>query len=285
LIYWHLMPTLAYHVVDVFTDRPFAGNPLAVVLDGDDLTTESMQAIAREFHLSETTFPLPSAVADYRVRIFTPESELPFAGHPSVGTAWLLARLGRIPVGAVQQECGAGLLPVVVADDGATLTGGEPSFGQPLAPGPLAAAVGLELSDLVGPPPRSAGTGLDWTYLQVSNDVVARVRPNYAAMREAGMDVYVHSWDPSTGLVHARGFVPDIGEDPATGSAALGLGVYLAGSGLLPDGEATYTVRQGIEIQRPSTLECTVVVSEGRAVRTTVHGQVAEVAVGELRRP
>ena len=106
------MPTLPYHVLDVFTDRPFAGNPLAVVLDADDLSAGQMQAVAREFNLSETTFPLPSDQADYRVRIFTPGQDLPFAGHPSVGTAWLLARLGRIRTGPVRQECGAGILPV-----------------------------------------------------------------------------------------------------------------------------------------------------------------------------
>ena len=103
------MPTLPYHVVDVFTDRPYAGNPLAVVLGADDLSTESLQAIAREFNLSETAFPMDSdREADYRVRIFTAATELPFAGHPSIGTAWLLARLGRIPAGAVRQDCAAG---------------------------------------------------------------------------------------------------------------------------------------------------------------------------------
>ena len=126
------MPTLPYHVLDVFTDRPYAGNPLAVVLGGDDLSTESMQAIAREFNLSETTFPTSSDRADYKVRIFTAGTELPFAGHPSIGTAWLLARLGRIPVGDVRQDCAAGVLPITVTESGATLTGGTPTVSDPL---------------------------------------------------------------------------------------------------------------------------------------------------------
>jgi trans-2,3-dihydro-3-hydroxyanthranilate isomerase len=142
------VPTLPYHVLDVFTDRPYAGNPLAVVLDGDDLSTESMQAIAREFNLSETTFPTSSDRADYAVRIFTPGTELPFAGHPSIGTAWLLARLGRIPAGEVRQDCAAGVLPVAVTGSGATLTGGAPTVSDPLDAEPLLHSVGLEAGSL-----------------------------------------------------------------------------------------------------------------------------------------
>ena len=109
---------LLYHVVDVFVvdGQPFTGNPLAVVLDADRLSAAQMQALAREFALSETAFPLPAqaAGADYRLRIFTPEEELPFAGHPSVGSAWLLSALGRVPAGrsTLRQECGVGVLPV-----------------------------------------------------------------------------------------------------------------------------------------------------------------------------
>ncbi len=118
------MSTLSYRVVDVFTDRAFAGNPLAVVLDGDELTTEQMQSIAREFNLSETTFPIAPAApaATYRLRIFTSSTELPFAGHPSIGSAWVMRSVGRITDGRITQECGAGLLPVDIDGDQATLT-------------------------------------------------------------------------------------------------------------------------------------------------------------------
>src|SRR5919199_3567260 len=110
------MTRLRYEVVEVFTDRPFTGNPLAVVFGGEALAGEQMQAIAREFHLSETAFVLPPTTADatYRLRIFTPEAELPFAGHPSVGAAWTLARLGRLGRGTVRQSCGAGVVPLQV---------------------------------------------------------------------------------------------------------------------------------------------------------------------------
>ncbi|MFL6098039.1 MAG: PhzF family phenazine biosynthesis protein, partial [Blastococcus sp.] len=127
---------LEYEVVDVFAPRAFAGNPLAVVFDADELTTEQCQALANEFHLSETSFlSAPTEPgADYRVRIFTPSAELPFAGHPSVGAAHTLVRTGRLPAGTVRQECGVGVLDLVVDDDGATLTGGSPSLGASRAP-------------------------------------------------------------------------------------------------------------------------------------------------------
>ncbi|HEY9418018.1 MAG TPA: PhzF family phenazine biosynthesis isomerase, partial [Pseudonocardia sp.] len=113
--------TLRFDVVDVFADRPFAGNPLAVVHGASGLRTTQLQALAREFNLSETVFPLPPTQpgADYRARIFTPASELPFAGHPSVGVAWVLGRDGIVGHGDAVQECGAGLLPVTVTATGA----------------------------------------------------------------------------------------------------------------------------------------------------------------------
>ena len=136
--------SLDYHVVDVFTDTAFKGNPLAVVLDAGGLSTAAMQAVAREFNLSETVFPLPPdhPEADYRLRIFTPQAELPFAGHPSVGAAWLLASIGRLPVASpvsvVTQSCLAGLLPLTIASaDGVPtrveLTG-IPTYGEELDP-------------------------------------------------------------------------------------------------------------------------------------------------------
>ncbi|MEU4779830.1 PhzF family phenazine biosynthesis protein [Micromonospora sp. NPDC023633] len=285
------MSTLAYEIVDVFTDRPFAGNPLAVVFGAEGLATEQMQALALEFNLSETVFVLPPTQvgATYRARIFTPAEELPFAGHPSVGAAVTASRRGMFGVGQVMQECGAGVLPVEVTATGATLTGGVPTLGPELDPEPLLEMAGLTADDHVGPAPRVAGCGLEFPYLPVRPDAVARARVNAAAAQRYGVEhVSVFSWDAAAQTAHARVFVPGLGvpEDPATGSAALGLGVWLVASGLLPaDGRAEYTVHQGIEINRPSVLACTVTAAEGQAVGATVAGQVMPVARGEIMVP
>ena len=282
-----LPPTLAYQVVDVFTGLAYAGNPLAVVLDADLLTTEQLQALAREFNLSETAFPLVATDgADYRLRIFTPAVELPFAGHPSIGAAWLLQQLGRLPDGAAVQSCGAGLLEVTVTADGATLTGGAPSWGDGLDPAPLLSAVGLAADDLVGVAPRWCGAGLDFGYLLVRPDALARARPDLVRLEAlGGAGVCVTAWDGAS--ARSRVFVGGVGvaEDPATGSAALGLGVLLAVNGLVPDGSTAYDVVQGGEMGRPSLLSCTVDVAAGRPVRTTVRGEVVPVARGEIRVP
>ncbi|GAA1805253.1 PhzF family phenazine biosynthesis protein [Planosporangium flavigriseum] len=286
------MSTLRYEVVDVFTDRPFTGNPLAVVYGADELAASQMHDIAREFNLSETIFVLPPTTADatYRVRIFTPGGEIPFAGHPSVGVAVTLQRAGRFPAGTVVQECGAGLLPIVVEPTGlATLTGGTPTIGPELDPGPLLGAVGLEPVDFAGPAPRVAGCGLEFPYLSVVPAAVARATCDAAALRAAGFDdVEVFSWDAETATAHARMFGPGVGvpEDPATGSAALGLGVWLVASGLLPgEGTSAYRVHQGAEIHRPSTMDCTVTGAAGAAVSATVSGHVVPVATGEIAVP
>lgn len=285
------MTSLAYEVVDVFTDRPFAGNPLAVVFGADNLATQQLQAIAREFNLSETVFVLPTTEsgATYRARIFTPSAELPFAGHPSVGAAVTLVRRGLAEPGRVVQECGAGLLPIEVADGAATLTGGAPTIGPELDPAPLLAAVGLTLDDFVGPAPRMAGCGLEFPYLSVRSDAVARAVCDPAAAARAEItDVSVFYWDAGERVAHTRVFVPGLGvpEDPATGSAALGLGVWLVANGLLPGtGLSRYVVRQGSEIDRPSALACTVTAADGVAVGATVTGNVVPIARGEIAVP
>src|SRR4051812_43135092 len=202
------MRSLPYEVVDVFTDRPFTGNPLAVVFDADDLSRDQMQALAREFHLSETVFILrpTSPDATYRARIFTPGAELPFAGHPSVGAAVTTSRRAGRGAGPVVQECGAGLLSITVYDDGsATLTGGQPTVGEPLDPAPLLAMASLTSADFAGPAPRSAGCGLEFPFLHVRPDAVARADADLAAARASGYDhVSVFSWDPATATAHAR---------------------------------------------------------------------------------
>ncbi|WP_433347037.1 PhzF family phenazine biosynthesis protein [Micromonospora sp. CA-111912] len=285
------MSTLAYEIVDVFTDRPFAGNPLAVVFGAEGLATEQMQALALEFNLSETVFVLPPTQVGvtYRARIFTPTDELPFAGHPSVGAAVTASRRGMFGVGQVTQECGAGALPIEVTATGATLTGGIPTLGPELDLEPLLETTGLTADDHAGPAPRVAGCGLEFPYLPVRPDAVARARVNVAAAERYGIEhVSVFSWEADSQTAHARVFVPGHGvpEDPATGSAALGLGVWLVASGLLPgDGRSSYAVRQGAEINRPSFLACTVTAAHGAAVGATVTGDVMAVARGEIAVP
>lgn len=287
-----MAPALSYDIVDVFTDRPFCGNPLAVVFGAEAASTDQMQAIAREFNLSETVFVLPPTQPDatYRARIFTPAAELPFAGHPSVGVAVAQLWRGLVGAGRVVQECGAGLLPIEVSEDGrAVLTGGPPSVGPELDPRPLLAATSLSDLDFAGPPPRMAGCGLEFPFLSVRPEAVAKATIEPAAVRKHRVvHVSVFSWDAESRTAHTRVFVPGLGvpEDPATGSAALGLGVWLVASGLLPaDGDTSYTVRQGEEVLRPSTLECTVESSGGRAVSATVTGQVVPVASGQIALP
>jgi trans-2,3-dihydro-3-hydroxyanthranilate isomerase len=286
---------LRYDIVDVFTDRPFAGNPLAVVHGGEDLSTAQMQAIANEFNLSETTFPLPPTTpdADYRLRIFTPAAELPFAGHPSVGSAWVLAAAGTIGTGAVVQECGAGLLPVQVDAEGARVTGGRPWLGPDLDGAALAAAVGLTAADLdPALPAGSAAAGVPYAFLPVRADAVARADVNPAELRRAlaGADLSGHpglvvlALDRAASHAHVRMFAPEVGvvEDPATGSAAVAQGVFLAARGALPDGTTDLVVDQGIEMGRPSRMALTVRVEGGVAVETSVGGRVAALARGEL---
>jgi len=318
------MSRLEFEVVDVFTDQPFAGNPLAVVLGAEDLSAEQMQALAREFHLSETCFPLaPTAEeaargVDYRLRIFTPTTELPFAGHPSVGAAWLMARRGRVQPGRVVQACGAGDIPLVVAPDGGpvTLTGGSPTLGATLDGAQAAAAVGLGPHDLAGPPVQLAGTGVEFVILHVTEGAVPRARP--VSVPDPGGSVYVVAWpgtdawpqpaEAATGEarhrdgvtdaadhgsqlrepVRARLFADDIGvaEDPATGSAALALAVHAVAAGLLPaDGTSSFEVLQGVELGRPSTLFVEVDAEGGRAVQARVTGSVVAVSSGTITVP
>lgn len=287
------MTDLPYDIVDVFTDRPYAGNPLAVVHGGEALTDGAMQAIAREFHLSETVFTLPPTVsdADYRVRIFTPTAELPFAGHPSIGAAWVLARAGVIKQGEVRQQCGAGIIPVRVDGAGAWIAGGRPEVGESLDAATLAEAVGLTVEDVESEGTQgTAAAGAFFTFLQVHDDAVARARPDAAAVvaRTAGaVGLVLFSFDPVSSRAHVRMFAPGSGvmEDPGGGASAVALGVHLVRRGLLrPDGVSSFVISQGTELGRPSAMEVEVHARNGRAVETAVRGSVVAVARGELLR-
>ncbi|MGN6332152.1 MAG: PhzF family phenazine biosynthesis protein [Motilibacteraceae bacterium] len=294
------MTQLPIEVVDVFTDRALSGgNPLGVVLLGDaaPYPTELLQAVAAELGFSESTFVTAVGPgASYAVRIFTPVAELPFAGHPSVGTAWVLARRGLLPVGEVVQRCGAGEVQLLVeavaegAPGRVRLTGAATSVGEPLDVGPLLAAVGLGPDDAAGEA-RAAGTGLDWAFLPVRPDALARATPDVAALEalsgvaRGGVCAYVLESRDGAVRVRSRAFCPDVrgGEDAATGSAALGLGVHLVATGAVPgDGVTDYAITQGVEMGRPSALFGRVEASGGRAVRCSVAGDVAPVLAGEL---
>ena len=283
---------LDYEVVDVFAPRPFSGNQLAVVLDADALTTEQCQALAAEFNYSESTFvSAPGPDADYRVRIFTPRTELPFAGHPSVGTAHTLVRLGRLPAGVVRQECGAGVVEVEVDDDGARLAGGSVS----LRPGPdvaaLAAALGLDGADVTGRPAHLVGCGIDFAQLEVHPRALDRAVPDPAALEallpgvQGGVSVL--AWDAAAGAGTVRVFADglDYAEDPATGSAALGTGIWLAAVGLAGEGVSEYRLAQGAAVGRPSELAGRVRVSGGEVAEVSVAGAVRPIASGRVRVP
>ncbi len=278
---------LTYEVVDVFTDRAYAGNPLAVVLDADALSTEQLQAIAQEFNLSETAFPMAATDgADYRLRIFTPRQELPFAGHPSVGAAEVLLRNGRIAVGRVVQSCGAGLLPLDVLPGWVTLTGGAPSWSDEVDAVPLLASLGLADADLTGPA-RRAGCGIDFHFLPVTREALARIQPDLRAVAAfGGAGVSAYCWDGSVAWTRVFAAGAGVPEDPATGSAALGLGLHLVVSGVLTgEGEQHYQVVQGVEMGRTSFLRCIVVAHDGLPMSAQVSGSIAPVARGEIRVP
>lgn len=292
---------LDYIVVDVFvgpSELPYSGNPLAVVLGGDGLTTDQCQAIAGEFHLSETVFPMTATdpSGHYRARIFTIASELPFAGHPSVGVAWTLGQLGLLAPGKVVQECIAGLVDLdLPANGGAvTLTGPLPTIGDPVDAAPLLAAVGLTEADLGSSPPRIGGSGVPFAFLNVRPEALATTRLDPAALDEVtgvtGILLFtvIPAHRPVGALeIRARMFAGDLGgEDPATGSAALGLGGYLVASGIAADdGETAYSITQGVEMGRPSELMCDVTAQRGSVSRVRVRGRVAIVAIGRIRLP
>lgn len=273
---------ITFAIYDVFTDRPYAGNQLAVVFDGQDLTGAQMQAVAKEFGYSETVFVLPATVAeaDYRARIFTPEEELPFAGHPTIGAALAATRSGRVEArdGKVVQECAAGLMGLQLDGDTAKLTSTAISVGGPIDPVAAAGAIGLDPAKVIGRP-GNASAGLDHNFVRLADEDVAAATDRLGAIEK----MYLFSFDPGSHAVHARLFHVGVGEDPATGSAAVALGVHLVAEGLLTgDGVHTYEIAQGAEIGRPSRLLGEVVVENGQVVAASVTGSAVQTAEGTL---
>ncbi|MEQ8805107.1 MAG: PhzF family phenazine biosynthesis protein [Rhodospirillales bacterium] len=288
--------------VDVFTDRAFGGNPLAVVLDAEGLSDAAMQAVAREFNLSETTFVLPPAdpANTARVRIFTPGRELPFAGHPNVGTAYVLAREGGLfgrPLGSVLRfEETAGLVPVDILTGpdgpaGARLTAPQGfTRGADIAPEDFAPYVGLtpEDIDLSAHPPLLGSAGMVFPIARLAGiDALGRARGNADAMAQhpaTGGHVFIYAPDPATpGRFRARMFAPGMGiaEDPATGGAAAAL-TGLLGTLAASDGSHEFRIVQGVEMGRPSLIETTAEVAGGAVRAIRVGGACAPVMRGEI---
>ncbi len=266
-----------YITVDVFTDRAFGGNPLGVVLDAGGLSTEQMQAVAREFNYSETTFVLPPAdpAHDAQVRIFTVNRELPFAGHPNVGTAFVLATLAAKPPARLLFEEGAGLVPVEIVTEQGKIVSTEFTAPQPLkrmSPLPVeqaAACLSLSAGDVKTDRhvPQIISVGLSFLAVEVaSREALRRAKPDAAAFAKTfpcdGSDaVYFYTRDVPAGEkpceLQARMFHPGasgLSEDPATGSATAAAAALLADLNDLKDGELRLKIGQGVDMGRPSLL-------------------------------
>ncbi len=292
-----------YKIFDVFTDRPLAGNPLAIVLESDGLDGEAMQAIAREFNLSETVFVEPSDNPAHtaRVRIFTPVNELPFAGHPTVGTAICLARErfdgpGEHDAVIVLEE-GIGAVRCGVRVDGAS---GFAEFDCPKLPErageapekkQAAAALGLETTE-IGFENHVASVwsaGVPFHFVPIRNlGVLATARANRAVWKEAfgelGAFLYTRETEGHDHSFRARMFAPTFGieEDPATGSAVAAFAGPMHVFDDLPDGEHIAMIEQGYEMGRPSLIRLEVSVGHGAITNVRIGGNAVEVAAGLL---
>ena len=298
----------AFVQVDVFTDRLFGGNPLAVFTDGSGLSDGEMAAIAGEMNLSETTFILPPTRddCDVRVRIFTPRRELAFAGHPTIGTAFALATRGMLPAGArtLTLEEGVGPVPVRLEGDPAApdflwMRHGEATFGPVLGDrAAFAAALGLTENDLLPDAPIQTGTtGSAFLYIPLRDretvdsaalDVPAILRC-FADMSAVGIFVFAPDPDPTAGHVYARMFAPHtsgIPEDPATGSASGPLGAYLVRYALVAPAEMVRIVsEQGTKMGRQSFIHIAVQTRGGAVSGIEVGGSAVSVLEGTLRLP
>jgi trans-2,3-dihydro-3-hydroxyanthranilate isomerase len=276
----------SYVVADVFTDAPLEGNPVAVFTDAPGLTDQLMLRVARELNLSETVFVVsgPANGADAAIRIFTPGTELPFAGHPVLGTAFVIGAATGADV--VRLQMAAGTIPVTLTREGERLTFGEMEQLVPTAEPfererELLDALGVERSAL---PVEAYRNGPLHVYVAVeSPEAVAAVKPDLSALAALGpLGVNVTAGDGERGRFKTRNFGPGLGvaEDPATGSAAGPLGVHLVRHGWADFGEQL-EIRQGVEIGRPSVLFARIEGSAERIERVLVGGSAVIVARGE----
>jgi PhzF family phenazine biosynthesis protein len=280
------MPTLAFRIVNVFTQNrgTLTGNPLCVFENGEALDSQTMQALARQFNLSETTFILPSTRANAQVRIFTPSYEMPFAGHPTLGTAFVCRSLNR-GGDELTLEMQAGLIPVKAQGDRWTLQANAPTWRPVDAPpGLIAAMLGLQESD-IGVRPLWVKTGKEQLIIPLNSETaVRRVKPDNALLAQVTSEdgqsmAYVFA-EVAPGRLLSRFFFPSgsaILEDPATGSATANLGGWLIASNRqLPQ---SYEISQGEYADRPSTLLLDVY-ADGRIF---VSGDVIELGRGTLQ--
>src|SRR6201996_1813998 len=294
-----------YVTVDVFTDRAFGGNPLAVVLDAEGLSTEHMQAIAAEFNYSETTFVLPprDKSHDAEVRIFTVRSEIPFAGHPHVGTAFVLASRAKPPPQRLLFEEKAGLVPVEISSANGKVTNAELTAPQPLkrltqvSAADVAACLSLSAADIRTDrhQPHIISVGLPFLAVEVaSREALRHAKPNADAFARTlpldGNDaIYFYTREVPANeapcQVQARMLHPGasgLTEDPATGSATAAAAALFADLDAISDGELKMTFGQGFDMGRPSILHTRVRKQGGEVVSAHVGGSCVFMMEGML---
>lgn len=292
-----------YYTCDVFTDTRFGGNQLAVLPRAEGLSDRQMQQIAREFNFAETSFVFPPHGGGTRsVRIFTPTRELPFAGHPNVGTAAMLATHGHL--GAIDGDIrvvfeeGAGPVPIVIRRRGADrfwceLEAPEPlSIGATVPVAAVAAAISLPESAIVtaAHPPVSASVGLPFLFAELADrDAIARVRPDFAALerlRDFGppyLHVYARTGDEFDLRTRQLSSTDPFLEDPATGSANAALAGLLAHHARSSAGMLQWRIAQGVELGRPSVLEARAEKRDGRVTGVWIGGETVPVSEGLLQ--
>lgn len=291
---------MRFVIADVFTDRPFTGNQLAVFPQGQGLSDRAMQAIAREFNFAETTFVLPARDPRHagRVRIFTPKAELPFAGHPTVGTAAVLARLGLVDLpggkSTIVLEEGVGPVPVEIALRGpdiyAHLVIEKPVEVPAIRPAPAAAAAALSLAETAVLETWFANGGVPFCFVRLADSTAV---DRAVLDRAAWAKHFAQAWSPHIYFfagetdLYVRMFAPALGieEDPATGSGAVALAGVLAARLPAADGVFTWRIDQGIAMGRPSRLEASAEKRAGRVLRVKVGGATMLSAEGTMSVP
>ncbi len=288
----------SYYICDVFTDVRFGGNPLAVLPEADGLSEEQMQQIAREFNFSESSFVFPpEAGHTCKVRIFTPTGEVPFAGHPNIGTAFVLANAGKFgkldTSTSVTFEEKAGPVAITIESTAGRpsrceLTAPEPlALGKPVSVEKVSGLLSLSPADIVTDThaPQAASVGRPFLLTELTGrDALARARIGTGGLElleaeglPGAIHVYVQSADDFD--IRARAFVP-VGEDPATGSANCALAGMLSYYDRRPSGQFSWRIAQGVEMGRPSTLDARAEKREGEVLSTGIGGACALVSEG-----